>query len=160
MDLLIENHYEWIKNNPELDETDSPYYSDNMRAILEKPLEFHENFKSYIKQKDVKKYYYLVTFTIHPEYASREREIEEYIRRQFLRVPLRIKEAWIVRELTATNVPHWHVAVCTYKALKKDRFNYYVKKYGFVDISKSRLNSLEESLNYISKVEQPTKITR
>lgn len=116
---------------------------------------WHELFKSY--NPSSKKYVYLVTFTKrNPE--DNDDVIEQYIVKQFKRKPLKVTEAHIAKEQTKQGVSHWHVAVETERALKKDRFNYYLKKYGFVDINKNKEQNIETTLNYISKDILPTKI--
>lgn len=118
---------------------------------------FHKEFKKY---RDSKRYFYLVTFTLNEKYhklynknISEERavEIESYICSQFQREPLQVQQAHIVREKTKKGLYHWHVSVETSKYLAKNRFNYYIKTIGFVDISKSKCQTIHESLNYINK---------
>lgn len=106
-----------------------------------------------------KNYYYLITFTKREDILIEDESIEQYIIKQFQRKPLQITEAHIVKEKTKKGQSHWHVSVSAKKCLKKDRFNYYIKKYGYIDISKSRHNSLEEGINYINKVSQSKQIT-
>lgn len=104
-----------------------------------------------------KKYVYLCTFT-KKNAEDDDDEIEKYIKKQFKRKPLKVVEAYIVKEKTKADVSHWHVAVETEKPLKKDRFNYYIKKYGFIDISKNKEQNIDTTINYISKDILPTKI--
>lgn len=127
----------------------------NGQVSVSKMEEWHEQFKRYDPKE--KSYLYLCTFT-KKEPSDDDDTIEEYIKKQFTRKPLKVKQAYIAKEKTANNVSHWHVAVETLKALKKDRFNYYIKKYGFVDISKSKGTNIETPLNYISKDTLPLKI--
>lgn len=128
---------------------------------------FTRAFKKYAKSIEGKSYYYLVTFTLDKTKEKTIKnlnsegglvEIEKYIISQFQRPPLQVKKAYIVQEETKNGDPHWHVSVKTGTCLKKDRFNYYQKIYGYVDISKTRHKSMEESLNYISKSNTPTEI--
>ncbi len=112
-----------------------------------------------IRREEKKLYFYLVTFTLKPSVNNTDDKIGLYIRKQFEeRPPLQIIEAYMVEEKTQNNIPHWHVAVSTNKPLKKDRFNYYIKKYGNIDISKTKAQTLLESINYISKEAIPTKL--
>jgi len=110
--------------------------------------------------KKNKRYYYLITFTLRPDIEEKEeKNIFQYIISQFEdRPPLQISEAYIVQERTKSDRAHWHVAVSSKVTLSKNMFHYYSSKYGFVDISKSRNNTLEESLKYISKDGTPTKL--
>lgn len=127
------------------------YYLHHMNTIT-------KYVRQYLDSKDLICYYYLVTFTIDPKInTSTDDQIEAYIRSQFTNRPsLCIKEAHIVKEFTKKNVAHWHVSVKTTKPLKKDRFHYYARKYGQIDISKNKAQNLNDGLNYISKSEQPT----
>lgn len=111
--------------------------------------------KSYMafakKQRRPKLFYrYMVTFTLR-SLPEDEDVIEGYIISQFHRAPLQVVEAHISKEYTQTGVPHWHVVVTTRKCLKKDRFHYYIKKYGNIDISRTKAQTLDEGLNYINK---------
>ncbi len=106
-----------------------------------------------IKYKPKKYYYYLITFTLkenHKDYTL----IENYILGQVERKALHIVEAHYTKELTKKGRPHWHVAVKSEKCIPKNRFNYYEKKYGKIDISKSVTNTIDESINYINKENQ------
>ncbi len=120
--------------------------------------DFRRELKRQVKEKDVKYYYYLITFTLKPGVKKAVDDIEKYIISQFGRPALHVVEAHIVKETTKNKVSHWHVAVKTNRFLAKNRFNYYEKMYGHVDVSKTRYNSIEESLNYINKVIPSTKI--
>lgn len=122
-----------------------------------------KNFKAYFDEQDklanIKYYHYLVTFTLKPTIPKSQWDsIEDYIKNQFKREPLKIHEAHITREYTKKLVAHWHVSVTTTKPLKKDRFNYYIQQYGNIDISKSKAQNLEEGLNYINKCSTSTLI--
>ncbi len=115
---------------------------------------FHAEFKKQLKEINVKKFYYLLTFTLRKD-PDNEREIEKYILGQVLRPALRIKTAHYVKEYTKAGRPHWHVAVESTKYIARNRFNYYENKFGNIDISKNHGNTLEEMMNYINK-EQPS----
>lgn len=108
-----------------------------------------------------KEYMYLVTFTIDTKKYTEKNydEIKKYIIKQFQRKPLQVTKAQIVQEGNGKDKHiHWHVAVHTMTPLKKDRFHYYIKKYGNIDISKSKSNSYDELQNYISKEVVPIDI--
>lgn len=110
------------------------------------------NMRSYLKTMDQKYHYYMVTFTLKDEMKEEYDSAESYISSQFTSRPaLSIVEAHISQEFTKKGVHHWHVAVKTKKPLCKNRFNYYQKIYGNIDISKTKCQNLQESLNYISK---------
>lgn len=117
-------------------------------------LNFMDKYEKYLKQHKPKKdYRYLVTFTLDTKKTLPEDDVVEgYIISQFVdRDALKVIEAHIVKEKTQQNISHWHVAVSTAKCLKKDRFNYYIKKYGNIDISGTKAQTLNEALNYINK---------
>lgn len=114
-----------------------------------------KNAKAYLDSLDVprKSYFYLVTFTIRDECIPQADEIELYIKKQFKNRPaLQVVTAHIAREFTKRGVPHWHVQVETSIPLCKDRFDYYVQLYGQVDVSKTRSQNPQKTLDYISKV--------
>lgn len=105
-----------------------------------------------------KKYRYLLTFTVR-EVPDDEDEIENYIILQMKRPPLKIYNAYIVKEYGGQNGRvHWHVAVESLRALKKDRFHYYQKKYGLLEVNRTKAQNLHETLNYISKDDIPRRI--
>ncbi len=108
-------------------------------------------FCKYLVSLRKKRYYfYLITFTLKPSVRGEE-IVEKYIYSQARRSALRIKEAHIVKERTKKGVAHWHMSVQSDKFIAKNRFNYYVQNYGSIDISKTKCQSISESLNYINK---------
>lgn len=114
--------------------------------------EFHREFKKQMRDKNLKFYYYLLTFTLKPSIKPEQyNEIERFILRQCTRPALKIREAHYVKEYTKNNIPHWHISVKAARYLPASRFNYYTKHYGFIDINKTTVNSIDESLNYINK---------
>lgn len=120
---------------------------------------FDNEFKRQLKDLDIKKYYYLITFTLKVDPTlEEEEEIEKYVISQFQRAALKIKEAYYVKEKTKKERTHWHVAVVSYRYIAKNRFNYYAQKYGHVDVSKNHCQTKEEMLNYINKVHESVKI--
>ncbi len=125
--------------------------------------EFTRHYTKIVAGNKRKNYHYLITFTLKPNTSCDEENIkliQDYIISQLTQRPsLQIKEAHIVKELTKNNMPHWHCAVRTHKCIKKDRFNYYIKKYGFIDICKTHAQTLQESINYMSKSNTPTKLS-
>lgn len=115
--------------------------------------------QAYLLSRDIKKYYYLVTFTIKPEHNNKSDQIEDYIKQQFTNRPaLGVLEAHIVKELTKSGISHWHVALITSKHLAKDRFQYYTQLWGNIDISKNHSQNLNDSINYLSKSGTPTRL--
>lgn len=114
--------------------------------------EFHREFKRQLKTSDYKRHVYMLTYTIDPnKYKENADEIEEYINRQHTRTALKIEQYQVVKEFCKNGMPHWHALVVTTKPLKKDRFNYYISKYGNIDISKNKAQETAEILNYMTK---------
>lgn len=111
-----------------------------------------KDFLLYFKRRnnEGKTYRYLITFTLKND-TFEEDEVEKYIIKQLKRKPLQIIGAHINKEYTKKGRAHWHASIESIKSLKKDRFHYYIKKYGNIDISKTKAQNLEEGINYISK---------
>lgn len=131
--------------------------------IMSGPVDDLNLFKKYLfeKPKKQKNYFYMLTFTCRDIPTSEgETAIEKYIIKQLTTRPsLKILESWIVKEYGEENGRvHWHCPVKTAKCLKKDRFNYYVKKYGSIDFSKTKAQTIEEGINYISKKGTPKQL--
>ncbi len=112
--------------------------------------DFVKRFKMACNKNEKKKYYYMITFTLKRDFCD-YKNIEAFIKTQAFRSALQIEKASIVRELTKNGRPHWHMSVVTTKLLKKDRFTYYQKHYGNIDISKNRHNTGSEMLEYMCK---------
>lgn len=147
---ICENYWKLIKTGSSEDSVN--YFLKHYNTIV-------KNMPEFIATMDQKYYYYLVTFTLKPGLADQADSIEAYIKKQFVdRTSLGVKESYIVRELTKNNMPHWHVSVKTDRPLKKDRFHYYTKKYGQIDISKNKAQNLEDGKNYISKSNTPEEL--
>lgn len=110
----------------------------------------------------VKQYFYLITFTVDPKKQGDKstNDIKKYILKQLLRKPLNIVEAYLVQEGGAPSKKHihWHAVVRSTKPIKKDRFHYYIKTIGNIDVSRTKTDTIQEALNYISKEHQPTRV--
>lgn len=147
---ICENYYKLIMTGSSEDSVS--YFLKHYNTIS-------KNMRQFYAQLDEAQYYYLVTFTLRPEAVPRAEEAEKYIKKQFKeRLSLGVRESYIVRELTKLGVPHWHVSVRTSKPLKKDRFHYYEKLYGKIDISKNRHKNLEDGKNYLAKSNTPEEL--
>ncbi len=121
--------------------------------------DFRNELVRQVKDKEKKKYYYLITFTLKAKPSEEdEKKIEKYILSQMKRKALRISKADYVKEYTKEGVAHWHIAVEAGKYIAKNRFNYYIKQYGYIDISKTKIQSRSEMLNYINKTDKSIKI--
>lgn len=106
-----------------------------------------------------KVYRYLLTFTLKPEAVSKSEQAQAWLYKQAeRRDTLGIRRMFIARETTKKNVPHWHVAIETSKPLKADRFHYYRSLYGYVDLSRTKAQTIQEALNYISKESVPVEL--
>lgn len=119
--------------------------------------ENHQYLKELWKLVDSleKTYIYMITFTLRREMASEEEHAEEFIRRQAQRSALGLLSFVYVKEYTKKGVAHWHVVVETTKPLKKNRFDYYTKKFGSIDLSRTKGTNTQEALQYISKESEP-----
>lgn len=118
--------------------------------------EFREELERQLKDKEKKKYIYMLTFTLRDkeDYAK----AREYIYRQHLREQLKVMSYYVVEELTKKGMPHFHVAIQTEKPLKKNRFNYYSKLYGNIDLSRTKGQTVDSVLNYMSKCNEPEQL--
>ncbi len=120
--------------------------------------EFHHEIKKYLAFQEIKlkRYFYMITFTLNDENKDQdEKKIQKYIMSRVKRSALHVLKAHIVNEKTSKGTPHWHVAVESSKYISKDRFKYYTKQYGFVDISKNHSQNYETIMKYISKESKP-----
>lgn len=120
--------------------------------------DFHKSFTKYLKNTTSRRYYYMLTFTIDATKGNTEEfysAAEKIVKETAERSALQLLQFQYVKELTKKGIPHWHALVVTKKPLKKDRFNYYIKKFGNIDISKNRAQQSTEILNYISKISEP-----
>lgn len=116
---------------------------------------YHSVFFKYLKGKTIKRYMYLVTFTLKTDSIKDALQAEEFVKSQAERTALQIKKYAYVKELTKQGTPHFHVVVETLKPLKRNRFQYYEKLFGSVDISRTKGQTTQEALQYISKDSTP-----
>lgn len=148
----------FLEANPE--ERSKIYYIEIVKGNLMK--EFHTCMKKLMKlrDRDERRYYYLLTFTLNPklEVDETEDEIEKYIITRVKRKALKIVKAHIVKEYTKKGVAHWHVATKSKRYISKDRFKYFEKKYGFIDISKNHSQNYNFMMDYITKSNIPKEI--
>ncbi len=129
------------------------YY--NEEVIQKKRMtEFHKAIIKYcnIKDKKDKRYYYLITFTLSDENKDVDpTKVYKYIKTRLKAEGLKVVKAHLVQELTQQGRPHWHASVKSSKYISKDRFKYYVNKFGFVDINKNHSQNYETMYKYITK---------
>lgn len=148
---------------------DCEYDFDTQSAsqVLTVMTEHHRQMKRFIKMynkyvdafSNEKAYRYLLTFTLKPEAVSKSEQAQAWLYKQAeRRDTLGIRLMFIARETTKKNVPHWHVVIETSKPLKADRFHYYRSLYGYVDLSRTKAQTIQEALNYISKESAPVKL--
>lgn len=107
---------------------------------------------SYIKknQKKIGKYKYFITFTLKDN--SKASEAEHFLRDTIVKRKdnLGITGFRYVKEHITTNF-HMHGVLATTIPLRKNRFNLYEKKYGFVQIKTIKNGTELEVDNYLSK---------
>lgn len=123
----------------------------------------HNYLKIYedaLTMKPMKDYIYMLTFTVDPQKVPNmsdnavQQKIEDYIVKVLRN---KTATAWIVKEHKDSNV-HWHCAIQTDGPFDQKHINYYRKTYGHVDVSRTRTETLENSLKYMKKESEPTKI--
>ncbi len=123
--------------------------------------EFHLAIKKYLLKRDYenKEFYYLITFTLNEEHKNDDEvKVYNYIKSRLRRPALQIVKAHLVMEHTKQGIPHYHASVISKKFISKDRFKYYVKKFGYIDISKSHHKDYRILFKYISKEALPHQI--
>jgi len=133
------------------------YHLNNLSAIQR---EVKVWFKHWSKPlPDEKIYKYMITFTVDPKktYGGQDK-IENYIVKLLSKLPC-LEECYYVKEHPHSNV-HWHAIVrLKGQAIKFNKFDYYKRNIGRVDISKSKVtNSDEFSSKYLQKESMPIKI--
>lgn len=133
----------------------SPLYSTMFRQALEEV------------EKENRSYRYLITFTLDPKKGDIKcnkyiAKVSAYVVKQLRRKPLGLSNVYFVQEGGDQDNKHihWHASVTATKPLKKDRFDYYKKLYGNVDISHTKAQTQDEAINYMSKQSTPVLLTR
>lgn len=127
---------------------------------------FKSNFNKYLSfQRRVNtsdSFIYLMTLTYSDKFAEGKniktikRSIQGYIEAIAARPALRITYLSYVFEYGSKNGRlHAHLNIQTEKPLKKDRFHSY-KKIGNLDLNKTKAQTDDELINYLSKEEEPT----
>lgn len=111
-------------------------------------------------RRNSKVYQYMVTFTIDPSkhpIITDELEVKiiGYLESQPDRPSLQVIECSYVKELCKSGKPHFHMKICTRKALRSDAFSQYVKVYGNVDISRSKHTNGKHIDIYMNKENVP-----
>lgn len=158
MQEMIKFADEWMAMSKEerltLDKKQLHYFIDD---------DFLKILKRRIIASEKKSYIYLVTFTIDPKLNTDmdadelEEAIETYVESQVDRqVSLGITYYAYSKEYTKAGQAHWHAVLKTTKPLAKNRFAYYGKSYGNIDISRTKSTTHLEALEYISKDVLPT----
>lgn len=96
------------------------------------------------------KYKYFITFTLKSkDLYEKAKELVYAIGQR--KEALTITKFEIVEETTKQGMPHWHVLVHSEKCIKKNRFNTYTQKYGFIQIKPITTANDDEIINYINK---------
>lgn len=130
----------------------SPSDKDVGEWFCQRPINVSRYF-SFLDDRSAKKYLYLITFTLRD--ATKAEKAEAYIREQVNRSHLDLTRWIMAKEHTKKGTPHWHCAVESRKPIKKNRFQYYEKLFGFIDVSRTKGQNLQEALQYISKESVP-----
>lgn len=128
-----------------------------MFACMDKNIPFedyclaeYEHVKTIKKQSVKPKYAYFITFTLKPD-AKEEDAIALINNIPLRKDALGIISMDIVKEHTQNGVAHWHSYITSTKPIKKDRFNYYIRKCGNIDVKKARTADKQEIENYMLK---------
>lgn len=118
--------------------------------------EFDYSMAQY-KNKVGGKYAYFITFTLKPsaDEEHAQKLIDDTINRQ---EALGLLEMRYVKEHTKAGQAHWHCYVRSTKPIKKDRFNYYIKKCGNIDIKSAKSKDAREIENYMLKEADEIKV--
>lgn len=133
----------------------SIYYMEKIGTNVTLMSEFAHELKNALKIKGRKEYVYMITFTIDPakipDVSKMKNKIQDYIISQSERKALNLIRYEIVEEEHKDGRPHWHALAVSTKYLSKDRFNFYIKNFGNIDLSKSYSQQPQEIINYMSK---------
>lgn len=121
-----------------------------------------EELFSYVKKlKPNNKYQYIITFTIDPKLNEINDELIKKVENYILNLkPFRESNentlrCDYVREGDGKEKHiHWHFSIISKVFIIKKVFNYYEKKFGFVQISKSSDKNYKNRLDYINKEKQ------
>lgn len=106
-----------------------------------------------VREADLKEYKYMITFTLDPKKvdlksAEDVQKVEDYIVK-LLKCSANFR-FYYAKEHADSN-PHWHVVIHRYKPFPQSEVSYYKKKYGMVDISRSKILIDEASMKYLGK---------
>lgn len=124
---------------------------------------FQNQIKRAIRKLN-EKFIYMLTFTVDLKKRTIEtnediKEIEDYIIKLIRSKSLNhILKSHLVYEIGKNGNHHWHVYAECSKCLKKDRFKTYIKRYGNVDISRSKTDNQEHIMTYMNKDNSPKEI--
>lgn len=153
MNKTYDDYVKYAKAN-HWDYPASPSEHDVGQWFSIRPLNIARYFK-WLDARTSKKYIYLITFTLSKQNIDKSDLAEQFIREQPNRTALHLLSWVMVKEYTKKGTPHWHCVVESYKPIKKNRFDYYCKKFGFVDISRTKGQTPQEAYQYISKDGEP-----
>lgn len=110
----------------------------------------------------IKKYRYMVTFTIDPKRHALNNEtydkVEKYIIKQLKSKAKSIETCYLVREGGDDEHKHvhWHTVFEALVPCDSSRFDYYEKLYGNFYFEPTKTQNLDSGMKYISKQLQPT----
>ena len=127
--------------------------------MMEYPYYAMAYVKRHRELQNIKKYRYLITFTIDPKKGSQPAKALEWIKRNVINPLHKPLEVYYAEEQHKNGQPHWHVVGVYAKSLKKNLFKYYEKMFGNIDFSKTiKGEGVEMGLGYISKENNPIKL--
>lgn len=119
---------------------------------------FHELVVKRFNKSKPKLYYYMLTYTLDPKRHSLNdlyyNSVEKYIKKLVLNKSWQTEYCAYVQEGgdAEHKHTHWHVAIVTHKYIDNLSQNgYYIKKHGNVDLSVSKLSTVQYALIYMSK---------
>lgn len=152
IEMSINNYFDyWYEN----------YYNDNSDEALDFVAKYgyqiwrdmstsRHTVKIKVKPSEYK---YLITFTLDPKKVDLSNvktkdKIEKYIV-NLLKTTDNFR-FYYVREHDDTNT-HWHCIVHRTLPMKQDVLAYYKKKYGNIDVSRSKRLADEDSMKYLGK---------
>lgn len=170
LSLAILGQKEYTKN-PENSMFSGPWFQfmekynfGNNKYMSEYIIKLLKEREKQIKRTEKKQYAYMITFT--RDY-KKNNDTDEKFKEFILKTLNNRKETLQLIECEYTieggdevnKHYHIHVAVISTKTLKKDNFRYVSGKYGYVDVSQSKMaKTCDEMLNYMSKQTQPIKL--
>lgn len=147
----MNKYQEWIEKSKEYNQDFR--HPEMLDFTIKNMPEILRDFKLWEPEKHYK---YMLTFTLDPKKFNfstltvddYKNDVEDYIC-NLMRKP-ETKKCYYVREHDQTNC-HWHVVVHRTSPIRSDYLSYYKKKFGSVDVSRSKYLEDTHSIKYLSK---------